>query len=452
MLPPDSQPEDDLTQRLASPPENNPPHPINLKSGGSFTRSINFPAFWASFRLFPWKFDEYIFTHWYLFTIGLEGVLLLLAVIEDVLKGFSIPVHNGLYYFLQDFSHSVTHALLTDWIYLAGVISIGLIAIAFNQWRKSIPAIFQELLSHGRISSRNEHGNIQQEYFDFLNKYQQALLNKKRSLLLGVVFIVCLVFTWGNILTIYNNLLYYGSILPDNPLLGIRGFISVLSFRVIGTVVAVFLEGYVFAIASWALATTGKYVRNLALQFKFNIQPSHPDRCGGFRMLGAFSFGIASPLLILSLLLGFYIFIGFTTHGKSVLEPIISQILLPFTFILAVIAFFIPLWDIHRQMVERKKEYEDLFAEWNTELESAIQSSFENQNPFDNQALEKAKTAKEGREILQALHPDKVNYPVWPFDLRILITFLASQIPAILSILSYAKTPLIEMLKQFFSL
>jgi hypothetical protein len=411
----------------------------------NLSTSIDFDKFWDSFRLFPFRFDKYVFTHWYLFTIGLEGVLLILAVSLDLINGFAIPAHDGLYYFLHDFHHSATYGVLTDWIYTSGIVTVSLIALAFNRWRRSIPTTFQELLSHGRISSIHENGDVKREYSSFLDRYQKTLLSRKRSFLLGAVFIIGVILTWSNIQYAYDSFRHYGSVIPYHPLFGIAGIVQTMLYDVVGTVVAVFLEGYFFVVGSWVLAVTGRYLKNLTLQFKFHIQPSHPDHCGGLRTLGNFSFGMALPILILSLLLGFYALIGFTPLGAYLLEPILATILLPFVLLLAAIAFFVPLWDIHRKMVDGRKEYEDDFADWTAKLEQTIQTSIENQEPINSQALEKAKTAKEEMEILQVLHPDKVNYPVWPFDRRILIAFLTPQIPAILSLLA-------DLVKHFFSL
>ncbi|HKF36662.1 MAG TPA: hypothetical protein VKB35_07130 [Ktedonobacteraceae bacterium] len=161
MMQPDSQPESNLST------------------------SIDFDEFWHSFRFFPLRFDEYVFTHWYLFTIGLEGVLLILAASSDLINGFAIPAHDGLYYFLHAFHNSATYGVLTDWIYTSGIVAVSLIALAFNSWRRSIPTTFQELLSHRRISSIHENGDVKREYSGFLDRYQKTLLSRKRFILLG---------------------------------------------------------------------------------------------------------------------------------------------------------------------------------------------------------------------------------------------------------------------------
>ena len=403
--------------------------------------------FWQPFDTFPFplQFDKYVFTHWYLFTIGLEGVLLILAVSSDLIDGFAIPAHDGLYYFLHEFHNSETYRVLTDWVYLSGVVAISLIALAFNSWRSSIPKTLKELLSHGRISSLHENGDVKREYSSFLDRYQKTLLSRKRYILLGAMFIICLALTWDNFPYAYDLFRHYSLLIPHSPLFGISGIAQTMTYIVVGTILAIFLEGYFFVAGTWVLAVTGRYLKDLTLQFKFNIQPSHPDHCGGLSTLGNFCFGMALPILILSFLLGLYTLIGFTPLGMHLLEPIFATILLPFVLVLAAIAFFVPLWDIHRTMVDKRKEYNDDFADRTAKLEQIIRSSIEGQEPIDTQALEKAKTAKEEMELLQVLHPDKINYPVWPFDRHILVAFLIPQIPAILSLLT-------DLVKHFFNL
>jgi hypothetical protein len=301
----------------------------------------------------------------------------------------------------------------------------------------------QEMPKH--IRALHDNGDVTEAYTRFLKSYQNALVSRKRSILLGAMFVVCLALTWENILSVYASFRYFSSILPQSPLLGLLGMVHTLMYQVVGTILAVFLEGYFFVAGSWVLAVTGKYLRDLTGQFKFHIQPSHPDHCGGLSYLGNFSFGMALPILILSLLLGFYALIGFTPQGAYLLEPIFAMILLPLVLLLAALAFFAPLWTIHRRMVEGKKAYNDDFAKWTAKLEQAIQSSIEGQATLDPQALDKAKAAKEEMEVLQVLHPDNVKYPTWPFDRRILVAYFIPQIPAILSLLT-------EVVKHFWGL
>ena len=92
---------------------------------------------------------------------------------------------------------------------------------------------------------------------------------------------------------------------------------------------------------------------------------------------------------------------------------------------LTALTVFIPLWNIHSEMVERKKTYLDTYATHIKELEKAI-----NLHTTETGDLEKAKEAKEKLEILEIVHPDKQAYPVWPF--RFTPTVLAIFSPQIL--------------------
>ncbi len=133
------------------------------------------------------------------------------------------------------------------------------------------------------------------------------------------------------------------------------------------------------------MGVTGWYIKNLTAKFDLSILPSHPDYCGGLKPLGDFCLRMALPIA------------------------------LP----LAAIAFFVPLWNIHLKMVARRDVYYDNFAERVAKLEGRIQSS------LDKGLLDEARVAREEMEIAQVLHPDKIGYPTWPFDRRILLTFLA---------------------------
>ena len=95
-------------------------------------------------------------------------------------------------------------------------------------------------------------------------------------------------------------------------------------------------------------------------------------------------------------------------------------------------------------MIEWREEYQDNFAERNALLEQRIQSSLDKQDVAD------AKAAKEEMEILQILHPDKITYPVWPFDRTILFKFLTPQIIPLLSLLSGLIGPFLDALRRLF--
>src|SRR5205814_249100 len=110
-------------------------------------------------------------------------------------------------------------------------------------------------------------------------------------------------------------------------------------------------------------------------------------------------------------------------HLEAVLGLIIFDVPLAF------FSFFFPLWCIHREMVERKEAYEDIFGDYLSQLEKKLWAALRQKN------LEDAKALKEEIEIAQVINPDIQGYPSWPFDRRILLIYLLPQALPILGIL-----------------
>jgi hypothetical protein len=172
---------------------------------------------------------------------------------------------------------------------------------------------------------------------------------------------------------------------------------------------------------------------------------SHPDNCGGLGQLGSFCLNMVLPLLIGSVLLGL-----FSLFNVFHLQPfwiIIVDITLVVVFLpLAVIVFFAPLWNIHSQMLRKRRIYEDEFAERIIEFEERTKRLEEKlRSSLDKEELDKAKSAKEELEIVQVLHPNKTSYPLWPFDRSIALIFLTPQVITILTLL----VRLAPMIKAF---
>ncbi len=175
------------------------------------------------------------------------------------------------------------------------------------------------------------------------------------------------------------------------------------------------------------MGVTGWYIKNLTEKFDLGILPSHPDHCGGLKSLGDFCLSMALPILIGTVFLGIW-GIASIREGINVYNVLPDIYLFLFALPLAAIAFFVPLWNIHQKMVVRRDACYDNFADRVAKLEGKIQSS------LDKGLLDEARVAREEMEIAQVLHPDKIGYPTWPFDRRILLTFLAPQIVTIASL------------------
>jgi hypothetical protein len=352
--------------------------------------------FWHSFRLFPFPFDDFAFDHWYIFIVGASLIYL------------TIDVAN--------IRKNITNPLLTS----LGAILV-LTVLAFNRWRYSVPKTFQTLLIKELVNSINQSGDIKADYLTFLEDYQRALLSNKRFFMISLSIIIAVGFTfWGEF--------HYLFPASSHTLLIIQ-----IAGALLKVIIPLSLLGYFFGVAAWAMIISGKSIKDLTSRFDLMIQPGHPDKCGGFRFLGSFCFNMALPLLIGTSYLALYSIRGtlhpILDHGLNLVQLASSTGLIILALPLSAIAFFGSLWSIHNKMMQKKEVYEDEFAVRSAKLELKIQTA------LDQGKLEEAKSIKEEREILQVLHPDNLDYPEWPFDKRIFLTFVVPQILPFISLM-----------------
>jgi len=182
---------------------------------------------------------------------------------------------------------------------------------------------------------------------------------------------------------------------------------------------------FAFAPGIWILYTIGAAIKDLTPRFILALQPSHPDGCGGLRRLGDVCFNMALPLIIAILLTGAWTIIGLRTDpGAPVtLVSIIGLILL---IVISIVVFLAPLWDIHREMLARRTQYQDDLAERIDQTERELRENFRSGKTGTAESLSKELKA------LQELHPTARNYPTWPFDSRIFLKVIS---PSTLSVL-----------------
>src|SRR5438067_2371083 len=143
----------------------------------------------SGITFFPLRFDEYIYSHWYLFSIGLYLLFMILGVSIDVVYGYLFHA-QAFYYLRYDIQGTYLFSDLTDWIYILGVVALSVIAIVFNAWRSDIYRKLELLMSKQRLRPIQREDDVSQEYRGFLEKYQQALLSNKRYFLVGAIMLI----------------------------------------------------------------------------------------------------------------------------------------------------------------------------------------------------------------------------------------------------------------------
>lgn len=357
--------------------------------------------FWHTFHLFPSSFDESCFKYWYIYIYG----LLALALIPLLASYFNVVVPPSKYKFYTE------NALLIILL----PITLSLVVLSYNYWRGGIRGVFEDFDSSasGRhLSSRRGESHFSEEYRSFLNEYQDKLLSSHRYIIIGIAIIasagILSLLLRAYISSPYLLLLF--CILPGGIILG-----------------------YFLGVSSWTMLVTGFYLRTVTNRFDLHVEPGHPDNCGGLRPLGRFCFSMALPILVGVVFFAIY---GIGGDLYPALLPNVSDAirlgagagLLVFDVPLAALAFFFPLWGIHREMVRQKELYEERFAACLAKMRQRLWSS------IDTDAFDEARTIRRQINILQLLDPDTLDYPTWPFSRRLLALYLIPQLLPLVSL------------------
>ena len=248
-------------------------------------------------------------------------------------------------------------------------------------------------------------GDAGPSYLRFLEDYRDALASPKRYFLSGLTMIVLGILTAYSIVQTlsFEHLNLFGIILV------------VLDY----TLTELFYLGglYCIGIITWTVFVSGRYVRKLVRVFELRIQPFHPDHCGGLKLLGNYCFGIGSPLLIGSgLIIGFLIsalleYSPGYAYSAVYLALIVSfpLLLLLCGFPVIVLAFILPLRDIHTKMVSEGEINENIYVARMETLREEIQSL------LDTNQAEEAKAVQEKKALVESLY---IPYPSLPFRFR----------------------------------
>jgi len=178
----------------------------------------------------------------------------------------------------------------------------------------------------------------------------------------------------------------------------------------------------------WTLYVTATYIRKLPSACLLDIEPGHGEGSGGFKRLGDLCLELASIPIVPLLMIATYNLTGNT--AASVIEFQLSMYIGLFILIAAVIVnFFWPLLDIHRFMLQAKRNYQDAAAVQMGRVEQQLRDLFQKE-PLD----EKQAKVLEGRlEQLKKAYPAVQQYPTWPFTVHTVIYLAASQVLPILS-------------------
>jgi hypothetical protein len=340
-----------------------------------------------NFDVLTSRFDTFIFRHIYVYLIGLLllGELFIIPpIISDLRAGTALLV-------LKVSALPMIPIISALWL--------------FNRWRWSTQKTLRDLFEKKRIYLPN--GDASTTYLRFLENYRNALGSPLRHFLSSFpVIVVGSLGAYGIVLIVSVEHLH---------------IVAMMLFVLGGLLIALSNLGgwYCMGLGTWTVYVSGWYVRKLVRAFEFRIQPFHPDKCGGLKLLGNFCFGLVTPILISSALAIGYIFLNFISQriSESSIDTfyLILYVGIPFLFILLygfpviVFAFILPMRAIHAKMVSVGETAEDTYI-------TRIGALWEEIHVLlDTNKIEEAKAVREKKALLETLH---TPYPTWPFSIR----------------------------------
>lgn len=182
-----------------------------------------------------------------------------------------------------------------------------------------------------------------------------------------------------------------------------------------------------------------RVLKNALERREFNVNPLHPDRCGGLRALSEYSLKAAYLIAVLGILVGLIEY-QFITGGVGQIYWFV-HLVIPLYILLSIGFFFGPLVAAHRGMERAKEELLHSIARQFQADYTQIHSSLTGDAEFLSKGASKI-------QELQAFYKLTSEFPVWPFDVQTFrqfsLTVSAPFLPILLGILQKAMGLLLK--------
>lgn len=215
----------------------------------------------------------------------------------------------------------------------------------------------------------------------------------------------------------------------------------VLLYEYIMEIFIAFLIGLI----AWRLIVMGLQIKKIPSRFSLELQPGHPDKCGGLAPLGSLCLHNALIIALPGIYLGGWMTIGPLIGFKAISEtyqPIFTLLLLvPILF--SAITFFIPLWETHRVMAAKKAEIlrnlDELAESLNRKNKDLLSVP---ENPDPETGINRVQALGEIQAQIASLETIYTQYQKiseWPFNTRIFLQFLTTQAVPVLTLLGVSE-------------
>ena len=197
-------------------------------------------------------------------------------------------------------------------------------------------------------------------------------------------------------------------------------------------IISQILVAYLIGLLAWRMIVIARKVSQLGLIFNLDVKVQHPDKSGGLRPLGDLCFINALIITVPGIFLAGWILAIPRLNLPFYMEWIgfFRQLLL-LVFILAVLAFFQPLYSIHKAMIRQRSIIQQQLDELSKQIDGLSKKLLEE---ADELGAEKGEEISREITLLRQVYESNSAVPVWPFDKSLILKFITTQAVPILSL------------------
>ena len=324
---------------------------------------------------------------------------------------------------------------LFDLVYQSFWLTVAFTALLMVAFFKFVPIAFTRLAGQRVIAEKRE-GSAK----EFVNTYGRWLEHPSRFLLGAAFGAVALIVVYTVILGEDISRLLPGN---EPPEIGVYSTVVWLTNWIngVGIVFALFVGGSLF----FRLVATAMLIYKSPEYFEYAIQPSHPDRCGGFKSVGDLCLKMVYHLLVPTLFVSFWLIVS----KHVTLTPELQELLLPpyvqdpgfrtpakalltLLIVTGLTVFFWPMYSVHELMLKERGELQatlDAIARRIHEIDHTIRAGFLTMTAGDR------KERLTEIESLRELYELTSKTPAWPFERSVALKLVSTQAIPFISLL-----------------
>lgn len=330
-----------------------------------------------------------------------------------------------------------------DRVYQTFMLTLVIVAWMMKALSRDLSSALQRLLSQRVISEKKEEGarNIVLVFWRWRKHWSRHILS--------AIFVAPGL--WFSYAIIYNKNL--NRLLPGNESSSIGPYATEVWLSNLVTSIGILLA--LFLVGNWIfeIIITARIINHAPKYFDLEIMPSHPDKCGGLKIVGDLCLKMVYVVLIPTLFIGFWLVVSINPPEMQTLVPdyVLSgdfrtpvKAALVLLVASGIVVFFWPLYTVHRRMLDERADLGqvlDNIAHRIQELNRELMSDPDTIAIEDNR-----KRTLSDIESLKELFQHFRKVPTWPFDRSVLIKFITTQTVPIISIIGLGSGQFDELL------